>query len=64
MERLKRYKAFSKSQLANAYEISIETFNSWIKPFKDQIGDYRGKMYTPKQVQIIFERLGEPENYE
>jgi hypothetical protein len=55
-----KIKPLSKMQLANAYNVSLETLNSWLKPFKDKIGDYRGRMFTPKQVKIIFEELGEP----
>lgn len=55
-------KPLSKMQLANAYNISLETLNSWLKPFKSQIGEYRGRLFTPKQVKIIFEQLGEPDN--
>ena len=47
-------------QLASAYEVSMTTFNRWISPFKDKIGAYRGKCYTPKQVSIIYDMIGEP----
>ena len=60
MENQQKIKAQSKSQLANAYEVGIKTFNSWIKPFEKEIGEFRGKSYTPRQVSIIFEKLGEP----
>ena len=51
----------SKMELANAYDdISLVTLNSWLKPHLDKIGEYRGKRYTKKQVEIIFEILGEP----
>lgn len=59
----KRYKAISKSQLKDAYNISYNTLKIWLAPFQDQIGEYRGQAYTPKQVQIIVECIGEPENF-
>ena len=63
LNKKRRFKALSKSQLAFAYnDISLKTLNSWLSPFQKQIGAYKGKMYTPKQIQIIFELLGEPEN--
>ena len=55
-----KIKAQSKSQLATAYGVSLNTFNSWIKPFLDKIGEYRGKVYTPKQVKTVYGLLGEP----
>ena len=59
----RKFKSLSKSQLAMAYNnISIKTLNSWLLPFQEQIGAYKGKMYNPKQIKIIFELLGEPEN--
>jgi len=60
MEKQENIKAMSKTELANAYGVSIISFNNWIKPFRKQIGDYRGKCYTPKQVSKIFELLGIP----
>lgn len=51
----------SKSELAQAYGVTRITFMSWLKPFKDQIGDTgRSKLLTPKQVAVIFEVLGRP----
>jgi hypothetical protein len=50
----------NKKQLAAAYKISVKTLNAWLKPFKDKIGPMTGKVYTPKQIKIIFESLGEP----
>ena len=55
-----KIRAMSKTELANAYQVSLKTFAKWIKPFKEKIGDYLGRTYTPKQVRIIFESLGEP----
>lgn len=59
-EKNTKVQAMSKSQLASAYGVGLDTFNSWIKPFQEEIKEYRGKVYTPKQVQKIFELLGEP----
>lgn len=60
MENQGRITAQSKNQLADAYVVSLKTFTSWIEPFKDNIGEYRGKIYTPKQVKIIYDLLGCP----
>jgi len=53
-------RAQSKTELAFAYNISLKTFRNWIKPFEPKIGKYRGKAYTPKQVETIGRCLGEP----
>jgi hypothetical protein len=53
-------KAMNKKQLADLYGVSVNTFSKWLKPFKDRIGKLMGYIYTPKQVRIIFECLGEP----
>ena len=47
-------------QLAALYKVNTETFNKWLKPFKKKIGKRIGNLYTPKQVKIIFDCLGEP----
>ncbi|HAF27768.1 MAG TPA: hypothetical protein DCG75_01860 [Bacteroidales bacterium] len=60
MEAQEKIAALSKNQLADAYNVSLRTFTSWIDPFKDDIGEYRGKTFTPKQVSIIFDLLGRP----
>ncbi len=52
--------AQSKHQLAEAYNVSLKTFKRWIEPIKGKLGEYRGKTYTPKQVQMIYELLGRP----
>lgn len=53
-------KAYNTKQLSQLYNISPDTFRNWIKPFKDKIGKRSGQLYTPKQVTIIFDSLGEP----
>lgn len=52
---------YSKKQLAALYDgITLATLRSWLKPFKKEIGEYKGKAYTINQVQIIFEKIGRP----
>lgn len=53
-------KNYSKTELARLYCVSIVVLRKWLKPHTKKIGVYIGKCYTPKQVQIIFEILGEP----
>ena len=58
--RHKPVKPQTKQELANAYGVSTRTLTNWIAPFKDKIGIRLGHTYTPKQVQIIYDLLGEP----
>lgn len=55
-----KIQAYSKKQLADLYKISLLTLNSWLKPFENEIGCYRGKCYTPKQINTIFKYIGNP----
>ena len=49
-------------QLASSYNVSKKVMSNWIKPFEDQVGERIGRLYTPKQVETIFEVLGPPPN--
>jgi len=58
---------FSKSEVADMYEISVRTLNSWINEIPeltrtlDKYGYYKNqKIFTPKQVEIIFKFIGTP----
>lgn len=53
-------KAYSKKELAEIYQVSVKTFNSWLKPFEDKVGAKRGRYYTVNQVKIILETIGLP----
>lgn len=53
-------KAYSKKELAEKYQISVRTLNSWLKPFEEKIGAKRGRYYTVNQVKLILESLGLP----
>lgn len=53
-------KAYSKRELSEKYEVSVKTFNNWLKPFLEKIGEKRGRYYTVNQVKTIVELLGLP----
>jgi len=55
-----KIKAYSKKELCALYNISYRVLKVWLTPFKNKIGKYKGLKYTPAQVKIIFEVLGEP----
>jgi len=50
----------NKKQLAAQYKVTLKTLNIWLKPFEKKIGPQLARTYTPKQMKIIFECLGEP----
>lgn len=54
-------KAYSKKELAKLYGISAKTLKTWLAPFENEIGQQVGRFYNPKQMKIIFEKLGIPE---
>ena len=54
-------KTYSVKELAGLYNISSKTLKNWLTPFEKEIGERRGYFYYPKQVKIIFEKLGLPE---
>lgn len=53
-------KIYSKKQLAGLYEVDPRTFNKWIKPHEEKIGEKSGRFYTVQQIKVIFEVLGLP----
>lgn len=58
------YKAITKGQLSEAYNVSIRTMRLWLEPIEEEVGEYVGRSYKPKQIQTIVEFLGVPENPE
>ena len=60
METTTKTVPLSKSELAIAYGVSVKTLNAWLRPFNKEIGTYRGRMYTPKQMKTIYQYLGNP----
>jgi hypothetical protein len=46
--------------LGLVYGVDRRTIISWLKPFEKEIGKRISYFYTQKQVQIIFECIGEP----
>jgi hypothetical protein len=59
-EKNTKIKAMNKTQLSSAYNVGMQTLKKWLEPFENEIGVYRGRTYTPQQVKIIFELLGNP----
>lgn len=55
-----RLKAYSKKEMADLYQVSVKTFNNWLKPFEEKVGAKRGRYYTVNQVKTIIEAIGYP----
>jgi hypothetical protein len=53
-------KPMNHKELAALYNICDKTLRRWLKPFEKRIGKTNGNLFTPKQVRIIFDCLGEP----
>jgi transposase len=52
--------SYSIKELRQLYNVSVKTWSSWVAPFKEHLGDIKGKRYTPKQVAVLVSHLGEP----
>jgi hypothetical protein len=49
-------KTMTRKELIQLYTISGKTFAKWISG----LGMEKKRVFTPKEVQIIYDRLGEP----
>ena len=52
---------YSITELARLYQVSNRVMKNWLRPLASAIGEKIGRYYTIRQVEIIFEELGEPE---
>ncbi len=50
----------TKTQLAQLYKVNYNTFIKWLKMIPDLGLTPKQRILTPKQVQIIYNHLGEP----
>jgi hypothetical protein len=54
-------KPLNYKQLAAVYEVTHKTLKKWLEPFTAEIGEMRGKVFTIKQIRLIYDKLGEPD---
>ncbi len=47
-------------QLSAMYLVSKKSFNKWLQPFAEEIGERKGHFLTVNQVQTIIEKIGFP----
>jgi transposase-like protein len=53
-------KPYNVQELCRLYGVSDKTLRTWLAPFRDEIGERRGRYYTVLQVEFIFNKLGIP----
>jgi hypothetical protein len=54
---------YTYKELMQIYGVSRRTMMNWLKPYKDEIGEKRGRYLTIIQVGIIFRKIGNPPGY-
>ena len=47
-------------ELAASYGVSTKTLRTWLGPHREAVGERLSRYFTALQVKIIFERLGQP----
>lgn len=53
-------KPYSYKELAAIYQVNEKIFKKWLEPFHAEMGEKIGRLLTPRQVEIIFRKLGWP----
>ena len=56
----KQLRPYCLKELAALYEVKPRTIKIWLEPFLSAIGEKSGRFYTIRQVQIIFNKIGDP----
>ena len=65
MERIKGQtaKPCTLKELAACYGVSTKTLRTWLQPNKEAIGERISRYFTALQIRMIFERIGEPPDW-
>lgn len=63
-KRVVEIRSYSIGELAKMYDQSVKTMNRWLKPHAGTVGERQGRYYTVKQVELIFEALGLPKDFD
>ena len=53
-------KAYSPKQLCAFYNCDRKTLRKWLRNLEKEIGPRIGNYFTPRQVRVLVELLGEP----
>ncbi|MFN8314725.1 MAG: hypothetical protein U0289_18100 [Cyclobacteriaceae bacterium] len=60
MERDLQIRPYTFKELNLMYGCSAKTFRKWLRKIDSDLGPRMGNFYNPRQVRIIFEKLGVP----
>lgn len=55
---------YSFKDLRALYGVSHKTMKKWLDPFLKEIGEHKTRLFTIKQVKIIFQKIGAPDGFE
>lgn len=58
----RQVRPYTYKELTELYGVSKKTLQTWLRPFKDQVGEKRGRYFTVIQIDVIFKNLGFPKN--
>jgi Domain of unknown function (DUF4248) len=55
-------KSYTKKEIRVLYNVTQDVLRRWLKPFEKDLPNYNpnARIFTPAQVRVIFEKLGEP----
>ena len=53
---------YAPKELRMLYGVTYVTFRKWVKPFEAELGKVYGRCYNVRQVRLLIEKLGIPEN--
>ena len=54
-------RTYSFKELRSFYNMSTYKFSLYLLPIREHLGNKRQRIFTPKQVKMIFDELGVPE---
>lgn len=51
---------YTLKELAIIYRVDKKTLLNWLRPFKGEVGERKGRFYGIAQVEIIISKIGWP----
>jgi hypothetical protein len=54
----------SMNDFVTLYGVSNKTIRTWLAPFREALGERKTYIFTVKQVNIIFAKIGKPKYYD
>lgn len=55
-----KFPPMNRTELARKYKVSLPTFNKWLRLISNLVLIENQRIFTPKQVELIINHLGEP----